>query len=326
MTAHILIAGGYGLVGGFIARHLRARHPHVRLSLAGRNPDAGAGLAAELGATAVGLDVEAPRRGLEAAGPVDLIVAALQDPGDALIDAAIRSGAAHIGITRTANGIAPAVFAATYARPLRPVVPLGHWQAGVLTMAALHAAAAFTRVDRVDLTAVYDMADPIGPMTAQDAEGFGAPALVREAGKWIWAASGSRTRQVTLHNGQATAEPIGVLDLPSVAAVTKAADIRFDLAIAESIGTAAGGPASHDLYIDLAGLGTDGRTLETRTILSDPRGQAHLTGLGAALVAERVLGLDGNPVPPGGLATPESLLDQNITMQNLAAAGVKTGA
>ncbi len=192
MTPHILIAGGYGVVGAHIARHLRRDHPGVKLTLAGRAPDAGAALAAELDATTARLDVAAPGEGLAAIGPVDLIVAALHDPSDGLIAAAMGMGAGHIGITRTADTISPAAFAAARRATRRPVVPLGHWQAGILTMATLHAAAAFARVDRIALTAVYDMADPIGPLTAGDSEGFSGRALLRENGAWIWAEGGTR--------------------------------------------------------------------------------------------------------------------------------------
>ena len=58
MTARILIAGGYGLIGGTIARHIRRIGGDVELVLAGRNPEKGAALAQELGgASTAYLDV-----------------------------------------------------------------------------------------------------------------------------------------------------------------------------------------------------------------------------------------------------------------------------
>ena len=47
MSPRVVIAGGYGLVGGLVARHLRAAGHELDLVLAGRNPDQGASLAAE---------------------------------------------------------------------------------------------------------------------------------------------------------------------------------------------------------------------------------------------------------------------------------------
>lgn len=322
MTPHILIAGGYGVVGAHIARHLRRDHPGVKLTLAGRAPDAGAALAAELDATTARLDVAAPGEGLAAIGPVDLIVAALHDPSDSLIAAAMGMGAGHIGITRTADTISPAAFAAARRATRRPVVPLGHWQAGILTMATMHAAAAFARVDRIALTAVYDMADPIGPLTAGDSEGFSGRALLRENGAWIWAEGGTRPRRVAIDGGETDAAPVGVLDLLSLAAVTNAPDIRFDLAIATSITGRSGHGASHDLYIDLQGDPADGGARDRRLIVSAPAGQAHLTGLGVALAAERLLGLDGQAPPPPGFLPPENLLDPDTIVARLRRLGV----
>ena len=54
MSPRVVIAGGYGLVGGLVARHLRAAGHELDLVLAGRNPGQGASLAAELGALTKG--------------------------------------------------------------------------------------------------------------------------------------------------------------------------------------------------------------------------------------------------------------------------------
>jgi hypothetical protein len=40
-----------------------------------------------------------------------------------------------------------------------------------------------------------------------------------------------------------------------------------------------------------------------------PEGQMPLTGLGVAMVLERLIGLDGNPPTPAGLYFPYQLLD-----------------
>lgn len=53
----VLIAGGYGLVGGQVAELLRERHPELPLALGGRRPEVAGPLARRLGASAVGLDV-----------------------------------------------------------------------------------------------------------------------------------------------------------------------------------------------------------------------------------------------------------------------------
>ena len=113
MSPRVVSAGGYGLVGGLVARHLRAAGHALDLVLAGRNPDQGASLAAELGARTARLDVADPAAALAELGPVDLVVATLQDPGDNLLAAALAAGAAHIGIVRTADSMASTAIAAS---------------------------------------------------------------------------------------------------------------------------------------------------------------------------------------------------------------------
>lgn len=326
MRPRVVIAGGYGLVGGFVARHIRAAGHDVDLMLAGRNPQQGKALARELGAATLRLDVNDPAAGLAEAGPVDLVIATLRDPGDNLLMAALRGGAAHIGIVRTSDSLAStAIAAAALAR--RPALVLGHWQAGVLTMATLAAARAFRKVGRVEMAALYDYADPIGPMTAADAGGFVGQALIRRDGTWSQVTAAENSRSV--NRGEPPpfeGLPMGVLDTPAVAAMTNARDVRFDLGTGTSIGSAAGKPASHDLYIDLAGEDASGARMSRRTVISDPRGQAHLTALGVLIGAERLLGLDGHPPAGGGLLFPETAIDPDRAMARLGTFGVQIEA
>lgn len=323
MSPRVVIAGGYGLVGGMVARHLRAAGRQIDLILAGRHPEQGAELAAELGARTARLDVAVPAAALAELGAVDLVIATLQDPGDNLLAAALSAGAAHIGIVRTAESMgSSAVMAVNLAQA--PALMLGHWQAGVLTLAALAAAQSFAAVRRVEMAALYDYADPIGPMTATDSGGFVGRALVRRDGLWTYLDAAGSARRIAREGLDAfDAMPMGVLDTPALAAMTAAADVRFDLGTGTSIGTAAGRGASHDLYIDIAGLDADGRERARRTVVSDPKGQAHLTALGVLIGAERLLGLDGAPPPAAGLRFPETTLDAHRAMTRLQAFGVR---
>ena len=321
MRTRILIAGGWGLVGSRIGKVLREAEHDVDLVLGGRNPDTGKVLAANLGASLVRLDVDAPLEGLAAAGPVDLVIAALQDPDDTLLAATLHSGAGYIGITRTVDNMASsAIIAANCAQ--RPAMILGHWQAGVLTLAALSAARRFDTVDRVEMAALYDYDDPIGPMTEADATGFVGEALIRQNGRWQKVLAPDAARSVR-SAGQASfdAMPMGVLDTPALTAKTGARDVRFDLGSCDSLGTIAGRAASHDIYIDITGSRA-GTPVHDRTLVSDPLGQAHLTALGVLIGAERLLGLDGDR-PPEGLIFPESIIDPDRAVARLRNFGVQ---
>jgi hypothetical protein len=59
------------------------------------------------------------------------------------------------------------------------------------------------------------------------------------------------------------------------------------------------------------------------TMVSDPKGQSHLTAVGVFLIMEAILGLDGQSVPEnGGLFLPDTLLLQNSTLTRLKEFGI----
>ncbi|MGK9170616.1 hypothetical protein KXR53_30235 [Inquilinus limosus] len=324
MVQRVLIAGGYGVVGGIAARYLRRLAPDLDIILAGRRPESGVALAREIGARTLRLDVADPAAALADLGPVDLIVAALQDRGDALIQAAMAQGAAHIGITKVVEETGPAVFAALHAPPRRPVVLAGHWAAGVLILVARQATEDFARVESVAMAAVYDAADAVGPMSASDAASFSGRALLRRAGQWAWVESGDHGRALRLADGhEATVQPLATLDVPSLAALTSAPDIRFDFGEGESIGSRAGGRASHDGMIEIDGVLRSGQPAQRRVLVSDPKGVDHMTALGVLVAAERVLGLDRLPLPAGGLALPETLIAPEAAIARFEQLGVR---
>lgn len=323
MVQRVLIAGGYGVVGGTVARYLRQTAPDLKIILAGRSPESGAALAREIGAATLRLDVADPAAALADLGPVDLIVAALQDRGDTLIHAAMAQGAAHIGITKVVEETGPAVFAALHALPRRPIVLAGHWAAGVLILTARPAIAEFDRVESVAMTALYDMADAVGPMSAADAEAFASRALLRQTGQWAWVNGNEHSRSLRFADGEATVQPLATLDVPSLAALTAAPDIRFDFGMADSIGTRAGGRASHEGLIEIEGVLRSGQRARRRILVSDPKGVDHMTALGALVVAERVLGLDGLPLPAGGLHLPETLVAPEAAIARFEQLGVR---
>ncbi len=324
MTKTVLIAGGYGLVGGKAARQLRALAPDVEIILAGRNPEKGDALAAEIGnARTLKLDTANPGPTLDEAGPVDAVLAALQDPQDKLLREALERGIAHLSITRSVDEMATLVTQTAQVRPTAPVVPLAYWMAGLATVAALDLATGFERVDRIDVAALFDMADPIGPMTAEDFDSISTTAQVVAENEWRTVDTAEVAREHTIGGATFPTQPISILDVSGLRAATGAANIRFDLGMGESRGTRNGGAASHDMLIEIEGVRNDGGNAVRNRQVFDSRGQAHLTAIGAALAVRRVLGADGNEPPAAGLQLPETLLDPAATMAELASLGVE---
>jgi hypothetical protein len=83
------------------------------------------------------------------------------------------------------------------------------------------------------------------------------------------------------------------------------------------------GRASSDITIDIAGILKSGAPGNSRTVLSDPNGLAHLTALGVLVATERVLGLDGQAPAAGGLYLPETLVLPDVAIARFEQFGVR---
>jgi hypothetical protein len=325
MVQRILIAGGYGVVGSAIARHLRAVSKDADIILAGRNPEKGAALAKELGNARI-MHLDTSESASIALDGVDLVVSALYDPSNALLAAALAQGVAHIGITTKADDVAPVMAATMASPPRRPVVLLGHCCAGTVSAVARLAAQDLARVDTIAIAALFDPRDAVGPMTAADPEVLIARALIRQDGAWTWLNGMEHPRMVNLDGAdELPVFPTALLDAPGLAAVTGAANIRLDLTQGDSLGTRAGQSASSDAYIDITGTLKTGEIATRRVVMSDPNGLANLTALGVVIAAERVFGLDGKAAPAGGLYMPETLLAADQAVARLRQFGVRIG-
>ena len=115
-----------------------------------------------------------------------------------------------------------------------------------------------------------------------------------------------------------TGYPLSTLDVPSIAAFTNAANIRFDFATGESLGSSRGLKASHDLYIDIEGMLLSGKKTKLRTIVSGRKGNSQLTAVGVFLIVEKILGLNGkNATTAGGLYLPETIVPVTDLMNRL---------
>ncbi len=323
MKKRIAIIGGYGLVGGKIAQHLVADQEGLDLVLVGRDPEKGNDLAKKLGAHTFKADLADAASIHAAVEGADLVIGAVKDSELLVLSAAIAAKAAFVSITSGANEPGPVFAHVLQAKPVRPVALLPYWMAGPLTWVTLSVAKSLDNVDRVQMAALYDYADPIGPMTIADSESFGeGTALFRKNGIWTRGVAG----QVAIRVDQDGAEPfdaqlLDALDVSSVAAATSARNVAFYLGSGDSVGTRNGGSASVDMYVEIDGQ-KDGRPVRTRTSIVDPLGQANLTALGALIVCERVLGLDAAPVPLGGLWLPETLVDAATAVNRLQKKGV----
>jgi hypothetical protein len=320
----ILIVGGYGLVGSHIARLIRGKYNAIELILAGRNPQNGEGLAKELNhAETAHLDLNEGFN-LSDYGKIDLIITAMEDHRNIIRETAILNGIANISVSEVADEISPTAFLGLHKSISAPIVFAGHWQGGILTLITKQLANKFSQITRIETAGLYDERDPIGPLVANEVNGFIGQALLREAGKWQLVDSKENAREIHLYDQTpATGYPMGTLDVPSIAAFTSAANVRFDFVKGKSIGSSQGLEASHDLYVDIEGVLLSGQATKLRTIVSGPKGNSHLTAVGVFLITESIFGLDGQSAPQkGGLYLPETIVSTDNIISRLRAFGI----
>lgn len=320
----ILIVGGYGLVGTNIARLIRKEYAFIELILAGRNPQNGEVLAKELtNAETAYLNLE---EGFELSlyGAVDLMIIAVEDYKNILRETAISNGISCITITELAEDISPTVFLSLHQTVSAPVVLAAHWQAGIITLVAKQLAARFSEITSVETAGLYDELDPVGPLVVSQVDSFVGRALLRQDGNWQFVDAKENARTIHLPDDSSiTGYPMSTLDVPSIAAFTNAQNIRFDFVTAKSIGSKNGLAASHDLYIDIEGILLSGEKTKLRTVISDPKGVAHLTAIGVFLITEGIFGFGGQSAPQqGGIYLPETIISTANIMSRLAEFGL----
>lgn len=112
-------------------------------------------------------------------------------------------------------------------------------------------------------------------------------------------------------------------DVVGLATATGAPNVQFNLALGVSSSRRRGEPLSTEILIELSGEDPTGQPLRTRHAVVHPAGQMPLTGLGVAMLLERLLSLDGQPAVPAGLYFPYQLLDSVAYLARLDQMGGK---
>ena len=321
----VLLVGGSGAVGRWTAQLLRAAHPDAPLLIGGRDLARADGAAAEVGnAEGVVVDLAADDLGL-GGRPVSAVAVLLRDDGVAALRFAQARGVPHVSIAPGLHEIGPEVAAYAHRPGAAPVVLGTEWLVGATTVPALALAGEFGRVHDITIGALLDDEDVGGPAQVADLERVTAvppPALARRDGAFVWRTGDDAEGVVRAVDGTAVAaSAFSPHDVLGLATATGAPNVRFDLATGVSSTRRAGGPASTEILLELAGEDRAGRPLRVRRAVVHPQGQLPLTGLGVAMVLERLLGLDGGPAVPAGLYFPYQLLDPTAYLARLERAG-----
>lgn len=321
----VLMMGGSGQAGGGAAALLRRWHPHLPLTIAGRNLERAERVADELGnATAVTIDLRRSDLGWSAEPTHSAVVAAVWDSHLHGLRYAQRNAVPYLSISSGLVDIGPEVVAGAQRPGAAPILLASHYLAGLVVLATLHFARDFDRIDAIRIGAVLDETDAGGPAAVADLERLLAATsagLIRRDGVFTWLPEEQAHAEVTRIDGTSLpGRSIPILDVTSLALATGAPEVRFDFAVGESASRRRGGPPSLETRIDLEGIGPAGTPIARSRYLFHPAGQRPLTALGVALGAERLLGLRGDPVA-AGLHTPEGLVDPAHAVERMIEIG-----
>ena len=312
-SAPILLMGGSGAIGRQTARSLRAAHPDVPLLIGGRNLAKSEEAAAEIGhAQGVVLDPAADDLGL-GERPVSAVAVLYMDHAIAGLRYAQARGVPHLSISSGVFEIAPEIATYMHKPDAAPVVLGYEWLVGATTVPTLELAKAFGRVQDIVIGALVDEQDGGGPAVAADFEHLTRmmpAALTRRGGSYVWrdgddAKAGFRAVDGT----EMEASGFSSIDVVGLATATSAPNVQFNIANGVSSTRRRGEPMSTEIIIELAGEDHAGQPLRTRHAVVHPQGAAPLTGIGVAMILERLIGLDGDPPTSPGLYFPHQLLD-----------------
>ncbi|MCF3932025.1 NAD(P)-dependent oxidoreductase [Acuticoccus sp. M5D2P5] len=324
-TSPILLIGGAGAVGRWAARHLRAAHPDLPILIGGRDGEKAARLAAEIGeAEGVVVDLAVDDLGL-GERPVAAVAVLFNDTRTAALRFAQDRSVPYVSIAPMLNEIAPEVAAYMHWPAAAPVVLATEWLVGATTLPTLDIAKGFGRIDTIAIGALLDDEDTGGPAQLDDLERLtkAAPAaLARQNGIWTWRVGEEAKGRLRAVDGtEMAAEALSPNDVLGLAMETGAPNVTFDLAMGVTSSRRRGEPMSTEITIELAGEDRAGRPLSTRHAVVHPQGQFPLTGLGVALLLERLVGLDGGPAVTHGLYFPHQLLDPSAYLKRFEAMG-----
>ncbi len=345
----ILIPGGYGVVGQQIIQIVHQRHPDLHLVLAGRNPEKAEPLIRNLSnVSTVKLDLERPNPLQKFHGKPGAILAVVNDNHDYLLFDAVQAGIPYLDITRWTERVRLAMAREAVKSSSSPVIFASAWMAGVAVVVAAAAARKLHLVDTIDINVLYSLKDKAGPDSAAYMDRLSIPYSVKVNGKQETVYPMSDSRTVTFPGGYRAKtyrfDTPDQLTLPDTLGVkTVAARLAFDdsfsnwalvalvrsgiwklfngerfTGLRRSILFNPGEGGSHEIIIELCGIDRVGQQKSLTATIADPKGQTHLTALGATIQLERLLGLDGAPAPAAGIIFPETTpqLDAALKLLN----------
>ncbi|WP_338556847.1 NAD(P)-dependent oxidoreductase [Erwinia sp. E_sp_B04_7] len=309
----VLLMGGSGAIGHQAVRALRTTYPDIPVLIGGRDLFKAQKAAAEIGgAEGVAVDTNCADLGL-GERKISAVVVLYKDHTLAGLRFAQSRGVPHLSISSGVFEIAPEIASFMNA-PGAAAITLGYeWLVGATTVPALHLSKSFSQVHEIRIGALVDEEDVGGPAVAADFAHLNhlmPAALTRRVGAYMWReGNDARATFSAIDGTEIAATGFSSIDVVGLASATGAGNVQFDLGMGISSRRRKGETFSTEIIIDISGLDIAGQALHTRHAIMHPGGAAPLTGMGIALLIERMVGLDGKPPVAPGLYFPYQILD-----------------
>lgn len=321
----VLLVGGSGVIGVQTAQFLRARYPNLPLLIGARNLDKAKEVAQQLGnAEALCIDLSAEDLGVGERA-ISAVAVFFMDERMTTLRYALSRRVPYVSISSGIQEMSLEVASYLHARDAAPVVLGTEWLVGATTLPVLHLAKTFKRITDITVGALVDEQDISGPTTHADLDRLAKihpAALARRDGVFYWRlGDGPAPKFRAIDGAEIDAAPFSAYDVAGLAAATNAPNIHFNLATAVTSSRRRGEPASTEIIIELRGIDHQGQPRQTRHAVFHPEGQRKVTGSGVAMLIERILGLEGEPVPEPGLYFPHQLIDTQRYLDRLGEVG-----
>ncbi|BAH44745.1 hypothetical protein BBR47_37680 [Brevibacillus brevis NBRC 100599] len=337
----VLIVGGYGTVGSQIAKILHDRHPTLELLLGGRS----AGKPLPFASTRLKpflLDISKSDPLAHAPDDLALIISAVNDPDDKLLLAAVRRQIPLIDVTRWTERFTRSIDRLKKENMGSPVILASGWMGGtVALLASIHTSS--LQDVRIHLHALYSLQDKAGPDSTDYMDRMTIPFTVTTPTGVKEVTPMSDPVPVTFPNGFHT--KCYRLDTPDHMTLVKAPNVTaadFRIAFDNKLSTFAlvllvksriwdmlgkstrqkilynpGAGSPHHVVIQINGRNEHGMNVKRQVEITDPKGQTHLTALGAAIFAQPVLRQSENETVTPGVLFPEDLRHLEMSAEDI---------
>ena len=337
MEKAILLAGGYGVVGRQVAQIFRELHPNIPLILAGRNPDKAKNLVNELKLiSTLELDINNPEPLEKYRDRLKAIVSIVNDTNNHLLKKAISFKIPYLDITKWTEEVIKTINLTKQLNPASPVMLSSAWMAGIVSFLVIAGTANLNKLNEIEIDILYSLKDKAGPNSAEYMDRLKTPYSVKINGKNTEIFPLTLSKKIDFGNNirfrTYNLDTPEQFTLPLITnAKTVITRIAFDdfwsnkiLAFLVKSGIwnlingerftrlrrsflyNPGEGGEHKINIGLKGIKKDNMPGEINIKITDPKGQTHLTAVGAVLQMERLLGLDGAKAPKSGLLFPKT--------------------